>query len=204
MKKIALIVIACMMLLFSSCIGIESAMKINLNGSGTILLQYKVSQLLVSMGQTEQETEKQVPLPLSEEDFRQAISKAPGLTLLSVNQEETESDVIIRAEIAFNDVASLSRSEIFADMPISFSRSGDNYVFSQLLTEGSEEMTEEQRQAMEGFFQGYELAFTISVPRRIVNYNRGELSQDQRTLTYRITMLQLLELKNKTELTLSW
>ncbi|MBN1797840.1 MAG: hypothetical protein JW822_04660 [Spirochaetales bacterium] len=204
MTRIALIIISCTLLLFSGCIGIESSMKINENGSGTVLLKYKVSQLLVSMGQTETEGEKQVPLPLTEEDFRQTIEKAPGLTLLSINQEETESDVLIRAEIAFTDMESLSKSEVFADMPISFRNNGNNYIFSQLLTEGSEEMTEEQRQAMEDFFQGYELAFIITAPRKIVNYNRGELSQDQRTLTYNITMLQLLELTERTELTLSW
>jgi hypothetical protein len=204
MKRITFAGFICAVLLFFGCIGIETTMNINANGSGMIFIQYKVSQLLVNMGRTETEAEKQVPLPLAEEDFRQAVMKAPGLTLHSFHQEETEADVIIRAEIGFDSVGSLNNSEIFADMPISFTKRGNSYVFSQLLTEGSEEMTEEQKQAMEDFFQGYELAFAITVPRKIIDYNRGELSQDKHTLTYRITMMQLLEFKQKTVLTLTW
>jgi hypothetical protein len=204
MKKIPFTGFICTILLFVGCIGIESTMNINANGSGTVSIQYKVSQLLVNMGRTETEGEKQVPLPLTEEDIRQAVMRAPGLSLHSVHQEETETDVIILAEIGFDSVESLSKSEVFADMPISFSTNGDTYVFSQLLTEGSEEMTEEQKQAMQDFFQGYELAFTVTAPRKIIDYNRGVLSQDQRTLTYRVTILQLLEFKQRTVLTLSW
>jgi hypothetical protein len=204
MRKIPFLFMACILFLFFGCIGIESTLDINANGSGTLLLQYRVSQLLVSMGQTEEEGAQEPPLPLTEDDFRQAVRRTPGLTLRSVTREETESDVIIRAEIAFNSVNNLADSKLFADMPITFGRSGNTVTFSQVLTKGGEEMSEEQRQAMESFFQGYELGFVITAPRKIISYNRGEVSQDGRTLTYRISMTDLLQLKEKTELTVTW
>jgi hypothetical protein len=205
MKKLVVLFGISLILVFTGCIGIESTMKIELNGSGTLVLQYKISQLLVNMGQTEEEEgKKQAPLPLSEEEFRQAIQKTPGLTLISVKQEETESDVIIRAEIAFNNVSNLAKSEIFKQMPITFRQSGNNFIFTQLITEANEEMTEEQVQTMESFFQGYEMAFIITAPRKIINHNRGSLSEDERTLTYRITMMELMQLRERTELSLTW
>jgi hypothetical protein len=204
MKKLLLLFTACILFLCFGCVGIESTLNINANGSGTLLLQYRVSQLLVSMGQTEEEGAQEPPLPLTEDDFRQAVRKSPGLTLRSVTREENESDVIIKAEIAFNSVNNLAASPLFADMPITFRRNGNNVTFSQVLTKGGEEMSEEQLQAMESFFQGYELGFVITAPGKIISYNRGELSQDGRTLTYRISMTDLLQMKEKTELTVTW
>jgi hypothetical protein len=204
MRKIVLIGIVCIIFLFSGCIGVESTLRINGNGSGTLQLQYRVSQLLVSMGQTEEGGTQQPPLPLTEDDFRRAIRRSPGLTLRSVSREETETDIIIKAEISFNSMANLAGSNLFADMPISVRRSGDTIIFTQVLTQGGEEMSEEQLQAMESFFQGYDLAFVITAPRKVVRHNRGKLSSDGRTVSFHITMMDLLKLKQKTELTVSW
>ena len=200
-----LLILFSIVILLSSCIGIEGVFNFNYDGSGVLTFQYKISQMLLSMGQTEEGGENAAPLPITEEDLRASVEGVQGLRLVSVNQQETETDVIVTEVIEFTNVEALSQTDLFEGMPVSFERSGANSIFKQVVTEGEDEpMDQETLDMMQTYFEGYELVFQVKTPRRIVGYTLGEVSADGQTFTYHISMIELMQITERTEYSVTW
>lgn len=216
--KSAIILIG--ILILASCMGAESKIKIKNDGSGNILFTYRISQMLLNMGEsegeeseTESESEEKsnsdVPLPITKEDFEKEVEGIEGLTLIDVTQTETEQDLIITAELEFDDVEILSQSEAFAEWPVTFEKVDDTYVFTQVLSEGTggdsdAAMDEETIQMVESMFAGYEFVFSVEAPSPIKEYQLGELSPDKKTLTYTIPIADMMRIKEKLEFVVKW
>ena len=227
--------------LFTSCMGAESKIKIKNDGSGNILFSYRISQMLLNMGDsmneseeepwesspddpiedTESESEKEfidepedegtadLPLPITKEDFEKNIAGIEGLKLIDVTQTETEQDLIITAELEFDNVETLAQSEAFREWPVSFEKVEDSYVFSQVLSEGTVDnpeaaMDEETINMMESMFPGYKFIFSVEAPSPIKDYNIGELSTDKKTVTYTISIADMMRIKEKLEFVVIW
>jgi len=200
-----LIILASAIILFTSCIGIESNFNFNHDGSGVLTFKYRISQMFLSMGQTGEEGESNAPLPISEEDLRSSVEGVEGLRLISVTQEETETDITITAVIEFRQVEALSQTDLFEGMPISFERSGTNFTFRQVVTEGEDEaLDEESLEMMLTYFEGYEFEFQVKTPKRIINYTLGAVSADKQVFTYSISMIELLRITKFTEYSVTW
>lgn len=211
MKRFLLL--ALVVLLFSSCIGIESNVSFKNDGSSDIVFVYRISKMLTEMGGEDTE----IPLPVSEEELKASIADNPGLTLKKVSQREDDQDIYITAEIGFESIDEFTSLEDFSAMPMRLETRGGDTVFTQIISEGmgsdegSEESSsgdaemEEQMQAMmQEFFQGYELIFVLNAPSPIKEYNLGELSGNGRSLTYVIPLLELTALKDETVLSVVW
>jgi hypothetical protein len=221
-----------LILLLGSCIGIDSTVTFNKDGSGMIKMEYRISNSFTEMN----EEGGTPPLPLSQESLRAALKDSSSLELISVKQRKDEKDTYITAEIKFKAIEALTSLEAFSSMPMSLSKQGEKYKFEQLITEGesttddesvseaitpegtissgelpdnSENSTEmysdEELQAiMAPYFDGYELKFTVKTPAPIRNYNLGVLSQDKKSITYTLPLLQMQNLKEKTLLIVEW
>ena len=75
MRKMAALFIAAVLL--TSCIGIDSRLSIREDGSGTLALTYRVSQLVADVGLSETGTSA-VPLPLTRADFDHSLEASGG------------------------------------------------------------------------------------------------------------------------------
>ncbi len=77
MKKYSHLIAAAVTLLvvflLSSCIGIESRIRISNDGSGQLTLKYRVSRLITNLESTEKNGNV-VPLPLSREEFERTVN----------------------------------------------------------------------------------------------------------------------------------
>ncbi|MBN1696902.1 MAG: hypothetical protein JW881_05265 [Spirochaetales bacterium] len=214
MKKSIIIVIVIMTAFFlASCLGVESRIKLNADGSGHIFFSYRISQMLLNMGkEAEGEGEESsaeggsdMPLPITKEDFEEQVEGIEGLRVVNVTQEENEKDLIINAELEFDNVEKLNDSETFSEWTISYKKEGGTYIYKQLITEGSEEDVDEESIAMiESMFAGYELAFSVETPKPIKEHNIGELSADKKTCTYRIPISNMMSVKDRLELIIKW
>ena len=209
MKKIILIFSA--ILLLSSCIGVKSNISINADNSGILVFEYRISQMFANMGNPEQENgSSDPPLPISKENLAASVEGIEGLELRNVTHEENETDIIITAEIMFDSIDALAKSSLFESMPISYQKIGEDNIFKQQISEASEEeVDEESIQMIEGLFTGYEMIFTVNTPTQIKEYSveeysLGELSAENKTATYRISIAELMKLREKTELIIKW
>jgi len=212
MKKLMLLLgIA---ILLSSCIGIKSNVSFNRDGTGTINMEYRISKMLTEMGEAD------VPLPVSEEDMKTAVSGNPNLTLKKVSQREDEKDVYITSEIEFKNVSEFTDLESFGQMPMSLEEKGGEVIFTQMISEGKseaappgetkegesapEEMDAATKEMMASFFEGYELSFEVNAPTEITYHNLGELSANRKSVTYSIPLLEMDSLEEETVLEVRW
>ena len=189
--------------LFVSCIGVETEISFKEDGSGSVVLTYRISRIMVNLGTVEDG--ELIPLPLTEQDFRATVEAVPGLRLRRVTQRADERDVSIRAEIEFDDIEAFSRIESFTDMPASLDTANDQTVFRQVITSGNEEdYDSESLEMVDVFFDGYSIAFIISAPRDVVSHNLGDLSADKRSVTYDVPVVELLRSAEERILEVSW
>lgn len=209
MKKglLSLGVFAVSTLLFS-CIGVDSTVSFNRDGSGTMLLEYRISKMLTEMG----EGDSEAPLPLSEDEMKAAIESNPNLELKRVSQREDDQDVYITAEVGFKNIDDVTEVETFQDMPMSLEKSGGEYTYRQLISEGQsaeeqgeqQEMDAETKAMMAQFFEGYELSFTVKAPSTVTFHSMGELSADRKSVSYSIPLLDMNSLTEETVLEVKW
>ena len=211
MKKLFLLLGVAILL--SSCIGIKSSVLFNRDGTGTINMEYRISKMLTEMG----EGDADMPLPVSEEELKNALSGHPNLTLKKVSQREDDNDVYITSEIQFQKISEFTDIESFGQMPMSLEAEGGEYVFRQIISEGNEpageteegesdteEMDAASKEMMAAFFEGYELSFEVSAPTEVTYHSHGELSANRKTVTYSIPLLEMDALEEETVLEVRW
>jgi hypothetical protein len=204
MQKAALLC-ALALVVLSSCVGIDSNLSIRANGSGTLSLTYRVSQLIVNLGNPS-DGRSVVPLPLSRSDFERSIQTTQGrVRLTRFDRSEDQKDITIRAELAFDSIDALSQMDAFQSAQIRSSTDGGTRTFSELIAKAPREpLTDDSLKMVDAFFGGYNLTFTIEAPQPIKTNNLGTLSADGRVLTYKTTIGDIVRTKNDIVLSLSW
>jgi hypothetical protein len=203
MRKIAALCLASALLV--SCVGIDSTLTIRDNGSGSLVLTYRVSQLVADLGDSRSE-KGIVPLPLSRSDFERSLEGAKGkVRLARFDRSENEKDITIRAEMAFDSLDALSRVDAFRDAELKAGSSGSERTFSQLIARAPKEpVTEDTLRMIDSFFDGYNLTFTIEVPQPIQTNSLGTLSANKRVLTYTTNIKDIERAKSDIVLSLGW
>jgi len=203
MRKIAALCLASALLV--SCVGIDSTLTIRDNGSGTLVLTYRVSQLVADLGDSRSE-KGIVPLPLSRSDFERSLEGAKGkVRLARFDRSENEKDITIRAEISFESIDSLSQVEAFRDAELTATSSGSRHTFSQLIAHAPEEpVSEDTLRMIDSFFDGYNLTFAIEVPQPIQVNSLGTVSANKRVLTYTTNIKDIERAKSDIVLSLGW
>ena len=183
MRKIVLL---CLTLAFlTSCIGIDSRLTIRDNGSGTLQLTYRVSQLVADLGVSS--TGKSViPLPISRADFERSLAQSGGkVRLTRFDRSENEKDITIRVELAFNSLDDLAKVDAFQDAQLKSGTEGTSHTFSQLVAKTlTPPLSDDSRRMLETLFDGYDITYVLEVPQPIQDSTIGTLSPDKKTLTY--------------------
>jgi hypothetical protein len=189
----AAVVTVLVVFLLSSCIGIESRIRISNDGSGQLTLKYRVSQLITHLESTETNGNV-VPLPLSREEFERTVKNTDGLELVSYSRKKDGVDIHIEAKVNFNSIEALSAMDNRNENSFSLRSEQGNRVISQIIYAGSdgEAPTRDSLEMIGTFFSGYNLTFIVETPTEIYKYNLGELSADKRSVTYQISIPEIL------------
>ncbi len=198
-----LIVILTVVLL-SSCIGIESEILLRQDGTGVLTLSYKISQFMKNIDAGREE--KQLPLPVNEEEFVRTAEGIEGLRLTDIDEREDEENVYIRAELEFDSIDAVNALGRAGQIGISLENQGNTNTFRQVIFAGQEgeEITEDSLEMIETFFQGYDLVYAITVPSQVKSHSLGDLSADGRTVTYTITVPEILKASQPLVLEVAW
>ena len=197
-------IVVVIVVLLSSCIGIESDIRIRQDGSGVLTLSYTVSQFIKNIDAGR--SEKQLPLPVNEEEFRRSAERIEGLRLTDLVEREDEENVYIRAELEFDNVEAVNALGREGQLGITLETQGDTTTFRQLIYEGQqgEEVTEESLKMIETFFEGYELVYSVTVPAQVRDHTLGVLAPDGRTVTYATTVPDILRTSEPLFLEVVW
>jgi len=201
----AIVLTLLVVFLLASCIGIESRIKINNDGSGKLTLKYRVSRLITHLESTETKGNV-VPLPLSREEFERTVNNTDGLELVSYSRKEDESDIHIEAKVKFKSIEDLSAMDNRNKNSFSLRSEQGNRVISQVIYAGSDDRapTRDSLEMVETFFSGYNLTFIVETPTEIYKHNLGELSVDKRSVTYQISIPEMLADTEKKIFEVNW
>jgi hypothetical protein len=203
MRKIAVLCAASLFLI--SCVGIDSRLTVRDNGSGTLVLTYRVSQLVADLGISSSE-QGAVPLPLSKSDFERSLESSKGkVRLTRFNRSENEKDIIISAELSFDSLEALSQVGAFRSQDLKAGTDGAVHTFSELIARApGRPITEDSLRMIDAFFTGYDLTFTIEAPQPIQQNSLGTLSDDRKVLTYSTSIKDLVRAKSDVILSIGW
>ncbi len=211
--------VAAAALLLSSCIGVDSRVAFKSDGSGTLKVEYRIAKSLWNLGK---EGGAQLPLVVGEQELREALSQGNGLEVVAVSRREDETDVFVAAEVRFQRIEALAETEAFADMPMSLQRSGDDYVFRQVISPAAEEQpaagqptapagaqaaAAADRDVEEMFgplLAGYEVLLSVAAPRPLKSHSAGQVSADRKSVTWRLSLDGLMEIPAGTVFTVTW
>lgn len=202
MKKTITLIVPVLFLL-SSCLGIESRMVMNRDGSGTLTLNYKISRMIKDM-ELQNGEGGMLPLPVSEEDFRRTAERTQGVRLLSVKQSEDEENISIEARLEFDAVEALNGLSAPGQMQLSYEAAGGTQKLRQVLSAAAGEVTPETVEMLETLFAGYELSFLIETQTPIKRHSLGVLSEDGKQLTYGVTIPELYSSRQDILLEVEW
>lgn len=203
MRKIVILCIASVFLM--SCVGIDSTMTVKEDGSGTLLLNYRVSQLVADLGATTSE-KGIVPLPLARVDFERSLQAAQSkVRLTRFERTENEKDISIRAELSFDSIEALAKVDAFHDAELKLGTDGRRHTFSQLIAHApAQPVTDDSLRMIDAFFDGYGLTFVIEAPQPIQQFTLGTLSSDKRVLTYTTSIKDLVRTRSDLVLSAGW
>lgn len=188
----------------TSCIGIDTQVSMRDDGSGSLQLDYRISQFMKNLDVAK--SDWHLPLPVSREDFQRTVDSIPGLRLVSLAQKEDERDVFINSRIDFDRVEAVNAIGKDGQIELSYSQEGDLHVFRQQIYRGSslEGISQESLRMVETFFEGYALSYRVLAPATIKSHSLGELSEDKRSVSYRTTVADLLKSGEKKVLEVAW
>jgi hypothetical protein len=203
MRKIVILCIASVLIM--SCVGIDSKMTIKDDGSGTLVLNYRVSQLVADLGTTSSERGV-VPLPLAKADFERSLLATEGsVRLTNFERKENEKDISIRVELSFDSLDALAKIDAFHDAELKLSADGTRHTFSQQIARApAQPVTEDSLRMIDAFFDGYDLTFVIEAPQPIQEFTLGSLSADKKVLTYTTSIGDVVRTKSDLVLSAGW
>lgn len=164
MKKL---IVAGLSFVFFSCLSIESKMTLTQNGSGTLNIVYTVSSFAREWDASDN-TDAVLPLPVNEEDFRRAVSAAPGLLLDSYSSTVSGDSVVIQAGLSFTSLDALNSLVSAGSSSFTLRQEDNRTVFEQTLAPGTKTSLDQPvRDFINAFFQPYSLNFSLTAPRAV-------------------------------------
>ena len=163
-KKFMIVPLACCLLL-ASCFGFSADITLNANGTGIIVLEYRISQALDALGRLDGNARWNT-IPVGRADFERTLDRLPDMRLLSFSSRQDERDIIVSARMEFSSIQGLlafldasDQRAVFTGTPASGS-----LVFT--LSEGTpDEPTDDTLAALIALIsEGYAVALSMTFP----------------------------------------
>ena len=204
MRKTAVLLAAALITL-SSCIGIDSRLTLQDDGSGSLALTYRVSQLVADLGLSSTGGTV-IPLPLSRADFDRAVASSRGkVRVTRFDRSENEKDITITVQLVFDSFDALAQLDAFRDAGLKLAASGAGRTYTQVVARApTQPIADSTLQMFDALFSDYTLSFVLNAPRPISSSSIGTLSADKRTLTYSAPVKDVVTTKTDIVLSAAW
>jgi hypothetical protein len=162
--------------IFISCLGVSADITIRQDGSGRIVLEYRVSQLLESIGRLDG-NERQPAIPVGRGDFERGIARIPGLRLVSYSAKDAPGasggrDLVTRAELEFSNTDALTAFldstgvgvTLTGTVPISVPQQGLGTTLRLVLLNPAESADADLLSLLREISGGYEISVSLTAP----------------------------------------
>jgi hypothetical protein len=177
MRKRALILPFVTAFVFSSCIGTATEIMIRRDGSGTIAMEYRISQEFESLGKLDG-NERWPTLPVGKADFERTAARVDGLSVRSFTTKTAGKDVLYQVKLDFAGLDGLVHFLDASGQRASLTQEGGKNRLT--LSFDSFSGTDPELLALvSSVLEGYSLDFSLTLPvpaaLRILDENGGVL-----------------------------
>lgn len=156
-------VLCLLLLLLSSCIGVNMDIVLNANGRGTIALEYRINKSLSALGELDG-NEKWETIPVGMADFERTLERLPDMKLLSFSSKEEAAITVISARMEFGNMDSLFAFLDASGQRSSFSGDARSGRMVLTLSEGSERKNKDFNEFLAGICEGHAVRVSFSFP----------------------------------------
>jgi hypothetical protein len=207
-------------LTLNSCLGVQADISIRPDGSGRIVLEYRVSQMLESIGRLDG-NERWPAIPVGRTDFERSIARIPGLRLVSFSAQDVRRtsetqrtsgaagshDLVTTATVEFANTAALVA---FLDYTGNRATIVQNNALRLVLLESAANAANaELLSLLREVSEGYSVGISLSAPG---NASLAVLPQTAaarvvpmgRKVSFAIDMGDLMGLENGLALEINW
>lgn len=197
-----LIIIPFFAMLLTSCIGIDAAVELRSDGSGSISLEYRISRMVESMGKLDG-NEAWLPLPVGRPDFERTVARVSGLALTSFSSKETENDVVVSAGLTFTNPTALVTFLDATGRSASFEADGASGKLTMRLAEGGGPLDPDLERLVYTVFKGYSIKLKVRTP-AVPSSSLGTVVEASRTVSYESPVADLLASKTPISWEIAW
>ncbi|MFA5851548.1 MAG: hypothetical protein WC820_02520 [Spirochaetales bacterium] len=193
--------------LLSSCVGIDTKVKISSSGSGTVSAEYRLSEELVSFGELEA-NKAMLPVPLTKADVENSLRTSPGLHLDSWSSRKDGTDLLIKTVISFDSLDSLM---LYLDpngemAKHSASAEGHRIVFT--VGDRLPSLDADMKQIAQDAFAPYSFKFVVELPsppkEAFSSHPAVTVRKDGNTIYFEGQMKEIVASELPPSMTLSW
>ena len=214
-KKVAFLLSgAAAAFLLCSCFGAYADISIKTDGSGSITLEYRVSQMLESLGRLDG-NERWPAIPVGRADFDRSLAGIPGLRLGSFSSKNTPNkkggaDLVTRVNLEFNDTGALVTFLDKSGTQTYFSRENGNKLHITLLDPGMAVSDADLSSLVRDISDGYEIGISLNAPKNAIlstvptDIKAAKLVSQGKTVSFSIGLAELLALNEGLALEVTW
>lgn len=198
-----LLALVALVVALGGCVSIESRFVFDEDGSGDLHLVYRLDPAMAELGNAAASGD--LPLPISERDFRTATAAVEGLELTEYRRDDGEDAVVVNATLHFDRVEKLAELPSFADLQPRL-EGGDPATFALVLGIAADDsaLDEGARELLNMLFGDHVVSFVVEAPRPIRDSSEGVLSEAGRRVTVTIPLARYAAQRERQVLTVRW
>ena len=211
-----LLLLAVIVFSFNSCIGVSMDIEINRNGSARLVLEYRISNILNSLGRLDG-NESMPVIPAGRLDWERTAQRIPGMTISSHSMRETSHDTLINAALDFSNISALSTFLSSSGAKTSIIHNDRTGSFDITIFNKSEAAYDEDLIAlMETVFSGYNFSLKFIAPQNCtVTITNGQgrtigapaaaaVSSQGRNVSLSMNIMDLIGLRDGLGVIINW
>jgi hypothetical protein len=199
----------------SSCLGASADISISADGSGKITLEYRVSQMLESIGRLDG-NENWPAIPVGRADFERSLARIPGLRLASFSSKEIRNasgggDLVTKAVLEFKNTDALLAFLDRSGSRASLVQENERNILRLILKEPSSAIADRDLLSLfKEISSGYEISFSLSAPKNAglsvqpPSVPSARIMPQGKKVSFAIGAGELLALENGLVIEISW
>jgi len=203
-----MVILSCFLLIFlGSCFGMSMDITMYAEGSGKIVLEYRVSKALEALGRLDG-NQKWPSIPVGKADFERSISRMTDLKLLSLTEKNDLSDLVTSVELEFNNPQALITFLNGSGSSASLSaENGLNRLLLALWEAPAEPVNADLLSLLQEISAGYRFSFSFTAPKAAslrTSVNIDETVTNGKKVSFQADTGSILTHNNSLILEISW
>jgi len=199
----------------NSCLGVSAGITIKADGSGTIALEYCVSQELESLGRLDG-NERMPAVPVGKTDFERSVARIPGLKLSKYSSKDIRNtsgsrDLVTNVTLDFKDSSVLLAFLDSAGSHAALVQDGAGKLLRLTVLEPSRGLTDpDLLSLLREISEGYNFSVSFSLPGNASvemfpsSVPAAKLVSNRKKVSFSISIGELLSLKEGLALEIRW